>query len=84
VKIPKTAGGDTYDKETAEVLAKGVADFCIADNTLIYTNGKRVFAIDFENGEVKKRKLLNTDFCIKLGAVYSREKDDSTDFFNMI
>ncbi|MBE7079928.1 MAG: hypothetical protein E7371_01670 [Clostridiales bacterium] len=84
VKIPKTAGGDTYDKETAEVLAKGVADFCIADNTLIYTNGKRIFAIDFENGEVKKRKLLNTDFCIKLGAVYSREKDNPTDFFDMI
>ena len=88
VKIPKTAGGDlfdnTYDKDKAEVLAKGVADFCIADNTLIYTNGKRIFAIDFENGEIKKRKLLNTDFCIKLGAVYGQGKDNATDFFDMI
>ena len=71
-----------YDHGIAEELASGVADFCLIEENgekiLIYTNGKRIFEIR-ENGE--KKKLLNTDFCVKLGAVqsYGNTSDDLFD-----
>ena len=75
---------DKYDVENAEELAKGVADFCLADGGVVYTNGKRIFALTFEENEVKKKKLTNTDFCIKLGAVYGQKSETETDLFDSI
>ena len=57
------------DIKNGEELAKGVADFCITDEAVVYTNGKRIFELRFEDGEIKKKKLLNTDFCIKISAI---------------
>ena len=75
---------DKYDAENAEVLAKGVADFCLADGGAVYTNGKRIFALTFEENEVKKKKLANVDFCIKLGAVYGQKSETETDLFDIL
>ena len=71
-----------YDHGMAEELASGVADFCLTEENgekiLVYTNGKRVFALR-EDGE--KKKLVNTDFCVKIGAIqrYANTCDDLFD-----
>lgn len=73
VRFKKSTDGDffntQYDIKNGEELAKGVADFCITDEAVVYTNGKRIFELRFEDGEIKKKKLLNTDFCIKISAI---------------
>jgi len=52
-----------YDLASAEELAHGVADYCVtAENEVIYTNGKRIYAIT----EVGKKKLLNVEFCLRV------------------
>ena len=67
VKIKKD--GDTYKAENAEEIASGVADFCLTEKgALVYTNGKHIFAYDRQAGG-KRKKLLNVDFCISLGAL---------------
>ena len=69
----------------AEELASGVADFCLIEENgekiLIYTNGKRIFAL-YENGE--KKKLFNTDFCIKLGALQPCKVKQQDDLFERL
>lgn len=53
------------------ILAEGVADFDIcADGTVIYTDGKHIYAL--ENG--KKRKLCNTDCCLRLAVAHGCAK----------
>ncbi|MBQ8308580.1 MAG: hypothetical protein IJX96_01975 [Clostridia bacterium] len=53
-------------------LARGVADYCITEEdgktALVYTNGKRVFALTEEKDVIKKKKLFETDFCLKVNA----------------
>jgi hypothetical protein len=60
-------------------LAHGVADFALVEegqeNTLVYTTGKRIFSvIDGENG-VKKEKLFNVDFCVKVGGIQTGKQE---------
>ena len=55
-------------------LARGVADYCIVEENeetlLIYTNGKRVFALKEEtDGTISKKKLFETDCCVKVNAL---------------
>lgn len=54
-------------------LARGVADYCIVEEDgetlLIFTNGKRVFALTEEKERVKMKKLFETDCCIKVNAL---------------
>lgn len=84
VKIPKNTDDFSvqYDHGMAVELAHGVADFCLieenGEKTLVFTNGKRVFALN-EQGE--KRKLFHTDFCVKVGSVQSYSNVRS-DFFD--
>ena len=74
-----------YDHGMAEELASGVADFCLIEENgekiLIYTNGKRIFALQ-ENGE--KKKLCNVDFCIKLGALQPCSVKAEDDLFERL
>ncbi len=53
-------------------LARGVADYCITEEngktTIVYTNGKRVFALTEEKDFIEKKKLFETDFCLKVNA----------------
>ena len=60
-----------------EELVNGVADFCIVEengeNVLIYTNGKHVFALK----DGKKQKLLDTDFCLKVGGILKKNSSDN-------
>ncbi|MBO5240566.1 MAG: hypothetical protein J6B56_04000 [Clostridia bacterium] len=54
-------------------LARGVADYCIVKEdgktVLVYTNGKRVFALTEENDAIIKKKLFETDCCIRVNAL---------------
>lgn len=83
VKIPKNPDdfGEAYLPASAVELASGVADYCLLEENgellFLYTNGKRVFAVT-EKGE--KKKLCNTEFCVKLGALQTYS-DGSTDLF---
>lgn len=84
VKISKSENG--YEAEKAEELASGVADFCFAEeNTIVYTNGKHIFALNTGSGE-KRKKLVNVDFCVKLGALqsgsFSEGSAQDEDFFD--
>ncbi len=72
--IPKASNeGGRYALNELKELASGVADFCIVEENgeeqLIYTNGKHVFALKKEGEEWKKRKLLDTEFCLKVGGI---------------
>ncbi len=88
VRLVKNENGN-FDGCSEYELARGVADYALieenGEKTLVYTNGKHIFEIkDFgDNG--KKTKLLDVDFCLKVGALYpaaacadpfSEEKDD--------
>lgn len=85
VKIPKNP--DEFISQRipgmAVTLASGVADYTLAqengETVLLYTNGKRIFAI-YENGE--KKKLCHTDFCVHIGALQSSQTE--TDLFGNI
>ena len=61
----------------AQELASGVADYCIVEedgkSLLIYTNGKHIFAIK----DGKKQKLLDTDFCVKVGGILQKKSSDN-------
>jgi len=78
----------TYDVENAEELAHGVADFCLTEDggeaALVYTNGKHIFGLSFANGEKKKKKLADVDFCIKIGALQTNGNEAETDLFDTI
>ena len=55
-------------------LARGVADYCLVEENgetlLVYTNGKRVFALkEGENDAIYKKCLFETDFCVKVNAL---------------
>ena len=55
-------------------LARGVADYCIVEENgetlLVYTNGKRVFALkEDKDGTLSKKKLFETDCCVKVNAL---------------
>ncbi len=84
VKIPKNGGdfGEEYLPSAAVELASGVADFCLLDDDalFLYTNGKKVFSLT-EKGE--KKKLFNTEFCVKLGALQPCNGDE-TDLFDSL
>lgn len=59
-KLVELDGGKT--------VAEGVADFDVFDDgTVIYTDGKHIFAI--ENG--KKRKICNTGCCLRVAVAHS-------------
>lgn len=69
-------------KEAAEI-ASGVADFCLVREngakTIVYTNGRHIFSI--REGE-KRKKLIDTDFCLKVGSVFPAASSDQLyDFF---
>ena len=53
-------------------LARGVADYCIVEENgetlLVFTNGKRVFALKEEKENVRIEKLFETDCCVKVNA----------------
>ena len=65
-------------------IASGVADFCLVEEdgkkTFVYTNGKHIFSV--REGE-KRKKLADTDFCLKVGSLYFADSSDSElyDFF---
>lgn len=66
---------DTNGKFIGEYeLARGVADYCVVEENgetlLVYTNGKRVFALKEEkDGTILKKKLFETDCCVKVNAL---------------
>ena len=66
-------------------LAHGVADFCLIEedgkNRLIYTNGKHIFCVHDMGDNGKKEKLLDTDFCLQLGALCPVSQQDTDDGF---
>ena len=88
VRFKKSTDGEffetQYDINGGEELAKGVADFCLTDNAIVYTNGKRIFELQFTDGEMKKKKLLNTDFCIKISAIHGQKSEKETDIFDTL
>lgn len=79
-KLVRLAKDGTEDVE----IASGVADFCLVEEdgkkTFVYTNGKHIFSV--REGE-KRKKLADTDFCLKVGSLYSADSSDSElyDFF---
>ncbi len=70
-KLIKRSGGEIVE------VAKGVADFCVVEENgepiLIYTNGKHIFSI--QNG--KRKKLLDTDFCLKVGSIQQKRQTEN-------
>ncbi|MBE7077521.1 MAG: hypothetical protein E7377_02315 [Clostridiales bacterium] len=67
-----------YNAETAEEIASGVADFALTEENgqkiVLYTNGKHIFSVVLD-GEKKRKKLVNTDFCVKLGVLSVTEEE---------
>lgn len=67
--------GKNGEKETE--IASGAADFCIVEEDgktqLVYTNGKHVFSV--AEGQ-KRKKLVDTDFCLKVGALTRAKTGD--------
>lgn len=71
-----TENGVQY--EVAEEIAFGVADYALTeDNVLICTNGKRIFECRLQDGKWNKKKLVNTDFCLKVSAISRKVKQSS-------
>lgn len=71
------------DRKEAAEIASGVADFCLVrengEKTIVYTNGRHIFSI--REGE-KRKKLVDTDFCLKVGSVFPAASSDQLyDFF---
>lgn len=65
--------------ESEKVLASGVGDYDIlSDGTIIYTNGRRIFAL---NGG-KKSKLCNAENCLNVSCKHASVS--STDLFNIL
>lgn len=81
----RKSGDDFEEKyELKEELASGVADFCLAKENgktvVLYTNGQRVFALEEKEGKWVKKKLIHTDFCVNISALYGIEgKTDELD-----
>lgn len=73
-----------YDVNHPEELAKGVADFVWTEEGAVYTNGKRIYTVYEDNGEWKRKKLQNVDFCVKLGAIYGENKERKEDIFDSL
>ncbi len=75
VKIPQNTADfeREYDHGAAVELASGVADYCLIENGVVYTNGKRVFALS-DAGE--RTKLATTDFCVFVGALQPGTETD--------
>ena len=69
-------------------LASGVADYVLIEEngvkTLIYTNGKRIFSITDEGAGGKKEKLLETDFCLKVGGLFPSEIAQKDGLFDLL
>lgn len=63
--------------EAERELASGVADFCIVEENgvknFVYTNGKHVFSL--VEGQ-KRKKLFDTDFCLKVGSLTRAQTGD--------
>lgn len=77
--------GLRYDPATAEELASGVGDYCLLDeNEFVYTNGKRIFSLLTDGEKKERKKLVNVDFCIKLGAVQPSGRTQSDDLFDSL
>ena len=82
VKFPKDEANFKGERNPGMgvVIASGVADFCITEeNEVIYTNGKRIFALT-EDG--KRKKLASTDFCLQLSTLPPTAEEE--DLFSQI
>ena len=69
--------------ELVEEIASGVADFCLAEDkgedVLLYTNGQKIFSLSQKDGKRVKTKLLHTDFCLKVSALYGGAEEELFD-----
>ena len=69
--------------ELVEEIASGVADFCLAEDkgedVLLYTNGQKIFSLSQKDGKRVKTKLLHTDFCLKVSALYGGAEEEPFD-----
>ena len=88
VRLEKNEGG-SFNECAEYEIAKGVCDYILAEETeskktLVYTNGKGVFAVTDYGKDGKKEKLFNTDFCLRVGKEYEEtnpfEEEKSTLF----
>ncbi len=80
-KLVRLARGETPETE----LASGAADFCIVEEDgkkrFVYTNGKHIFEV--EEGQ-KRKKLVDTEFCLKVGGLTTARADGGQSFFDFI
>ncbi len=80
----------SFDKSSAEELASGVGDFCIVNDNgeekLVYTNGRHIFELRNENGAWKRKKLLDTEFCLRIGSIVrcAGKDNDNDDLFERL
>lgn len=76
---------DLSNKENVEELTSGVADFCLVEEegeqALFYTNGKHIFQLKIEKGEWKRRKILNTDCCLKIASLNGLKTQEKEELF---
>lgn len=76
VRLGKDGNGETE-------IASGAADFCIVEENgvekIVYTNGRHIFSV--ADGE-KRKKLVNTDFCLKVGGL--TDVKTNSDLFDLI
>ncbi len=85
LRYTKNEGDFDEEYTLAEELACGVADYCITEEdgktVLLYTNGQKIFSLVKEEEKWTKKKLVNTDFCLKVSALYGKKKKDAFDDF---
>ena len=81
-----------YNECAEYEIAKGVGDYILAEETesektLVYTNGKHIFAVKDYGKDGKKDKLFDADFCLRLGKEYASHtpfEEEKTSLFNRL
>ena len=71
---------DNFEAFREYELAGGVADYFFTEengeNTLIYTTGRHVFEIKDLGEGGRRKKLFNTEFCLKVGGLCQKPKKE--------
>jgi len=85
VKFTPDQNGEFGKSEETE-LASGVVDYFIdetdGEKTFVYSNGKHIFAVKEKDGKVKREKLVDTDFCLKVGGLKKTNAPSLDNFKN--
>lgn len=80
LKYALKKGDFEEEYEFVEELASGVADYTLAEDNgedvVLYTNGQKIFSLSSKEGKRVKNKIVKTDLCLKISALYGGTEED--------